>query len=120
MTELDSTSASDAPAVPGAPALSNSAPDAPDAPGLRVTVQDIRAARYCLAGVRPWFRRHGFDWQAFLAQGIEAAVLRATGDALIEPVLVAAAARTGAAMSAADPSSSAHRRSAPHRSEPHS
>ena len=60
---------------------------------LRVTVADVRAARYCLAGVRPWFRRHGLDWQDFLARGIDAAVLRATGDALVEPVIRAAELR---------------------------
>lgn len=53
----------------------------------RVTIQDLRDARYCLAGVRPWFRRHGLDWQDFLARGIEADQLRATGDALVEPVI---------------------------------
>ncbi|ACM03956.1 Hypothetical Protein RSKD131_4096 [Cereibacter sphaeroides KD131] len=53
----------------------------------RVTIQDLRDARYCLAGVRPWFRRHGLDWQDFLARGIEADRLRATGDALVEPVI---------------------------------
>ena len=63
---------------------------------LRVTVQDIRAARYCLAGVRPWFRRHGLDWPAFLAHGISAARLRATGDALVEPVIRAAEMRQAA------------------------
>ena len=59
----------------------------------RVTIQDLRAARYCLAGVRPWFRRHGLDWQAFLDSGIEAETLRATGDALVEPVITQAEAR---------------------------
>ena len=53
----------------------------------RVTIQDLRAARYCLAGVRPWFRRHGLDWQAFLDGGIDVETLRATGDALVEPVI---------------------------------
>ena len=59
----------------------------------RVTIQDIRAARYCLPGVRPWFRRHGLDWQAFLDTGIPAETLRATGDALVEPVIAQAKAR---------------------------
>lgn len=59
----------------------------------RVTIQDLRAARYCLAGVRPWFRRHGLDWQAFLDGGIKAETLRATGDALVEPVILQAEAR---------------------------
>ncbi len=53
----------------------------------RLTIQDLRDARYCLAGVRPWFRRHGLDWQDFLAHGIEVDRLRATGDALVEPVI---------------------------------
>lgn len=53
----------------------------------RVTIQDLRDARYCRAGVRPWFRRHGFAWSEFLAHGIEADRLRATGDALVEPVI---------------------------------
>ena len=64
----------------------------------RVTIQDIRAARYCLPGVRPWFRRHGLDWQAFLDDGIPAETLRATGDALVEPVIAQAKARETAAV----------------------
>jgi hypothetical protein len=67
----------------------------------RVTVQDIRAARYCLPGVRPWFRRHGLDWQAFLVAGIPAETLRATGDALVEPVIRMAEERAGLAQAAA-------------------
>mgnify|MGYP003613868772 CR=1 FL=1 len=59
----------------------------------RVTIQDLRAARYCLAGVRPWFRRHGLDWQVFLDGGIEAETLRGTGDALVEPVILQAEVR---------------------------
>jgi hypothetical protein len=59
----------------------------------RVTIQDLRAARYCLAGVRPWFRRHGLDWQAFLDSGIDVETLRATGDALVEPVILQAEVR---------------------------
>jgi hypothetical protein len=43
--------------------------------------------------VRPWFARHGLDWQAFFEQGISADKLRATGDALIEPVIRAAELR---------------------------
>jgi hypothetical protein len=54
---------------------------------MRVTIRDLRDARYCLAGVRPWFRRHGLEWGDFLAHGIEADCLRATGDALVEPVI---------------------------------
>jgi hypothetical protein len=68
----------------------------------RVTIQDLRDARYCLAGVRPWFRRHGLDWQAFLDSGIEADRLRTTGDALVEPVIRIAEMREGASEEARD------------------
>nr|WP_247651367.1 hypothetical protein [Roseovarius autotrophicus] len=53
----------------------------------------MRTARYCLAGARPWFRRQGFEWQAFLDHGISAERMRATGDALVGPVIAAAEAR---------------------------
>ncbi|PZQ97094.1 MAG: hypothetical protein DI533_16270 [Cereibacter sphaeroides] len=68
----------------------------------RVTIQDLRAARYCLAGVRPWFRRHGLDWQAFLDAGIEVETLRATGDALVVPVILQAEARAATMPEASD------------------
>ena len=67
----------------------------------RVAIQDIRAARYCLPGVRPWFRRHGLNWQAFLDSGIPAKTLRATGDALVEPVIRMAEERASLAQEAA-------------------
>jgi hypothetical protein len=60
----------------------------------RVTIQDLRDARYCLAGVRPWFHRHGLNWQDFLAHGIDADQLRATNDALVDPVIQIAVSRT--------------------------
>jgi len=71
-------------------------PDQTTPDPLRVTIQDLRAARYCLAGARPWFQRHGFNWQDFLDHGIAAERLRATNDALVEPVIRAAEARAAA------------------------
>jgi hypothetical protein len=77
-------------------------PSSPMPPCLtRVTIQDIRAARYCLPGVRPWFRRHGLDWQAFLNVGISAETLRTTDDALVEPVIRMAEERASLAQEAA-------------------
>ena len=61
---------------------------------IRVTIRDLRAARYCLAGVRPWFQRHGLNWQDFLKHGIDPERLRATDDALVEPVIQVAETRT--------------------------
>lgn len=59
----------------------------------RVTVTDLRAARYCFRGVRPWFVRHGLSWSEFVTEGLEAEVLLATGDALVRPVIQAAEER---------------------------
>ncbi len=59
----------------------------------RVWPKDIRAARLCFGGARPWFRRHGLDWQDFLANGITAERLEATGDALALRVIAIARAR---------------------------
>ena len=58
-----------------------------------VTVQDLRAARLCFQGSRPWLVRHGLSWQEFLANGIEAETLEATGDALALRVIARARAR---------------------------
>ncbi len=61
-----------------------------------VTLQDLRAARYCLAGARLFCRQHGLDWAGFLAHGVSAQALRATGDAQVEAVIAAAIARAAA------------------------
>jgi len=61
-----------------------------------VTLQDLRAARYCLAGARLFCRQHGLDWAGFLAHGVPAQALRATGDAQVETVIAAAMARAAA------------------------
>lgn len=50
---------------------------------MRITVNDVRAAGHC-TGVpaRRWFRNYGLDHRAFLRDGIAAADLLATGDAI--------------------------------------
>ena len=62
-------------------------------PKVIVTVQDLRAARLCFQGSRPWLARHGLSWQEFLANGIEAETLEATGDALALRVIAQARSR---------------------------
>jgi len=42
----------------------------------------IRELGYCNRGARAFFERHGLDWRAFLAAGIPASRLAATGDAM--------------------------------------
>lgn len=35
---------------------------------------------YCVPGARAWFNAHGLDWRRFVAEGVLASVLEATGD----------------------------------------
>lgn len=52
----------------------------------KVFIRHIRAIelpggkRLCAPGTRQWFRNHGFDWNDFLFNGIDADKLTATGD----------------------------------------
>lgn len=43
-------------------------------------MEHIRAAGLCARGARAWFARHGLDWSEFIARGIPAERLEATGD----------------------------------------
>lgn len=42
----------------------------------------MRELGYCNRGAREWFARHGLSWSEFVAQGVDAEKLRATGDAM--------------------------------------
>lgn len=37
---------------------------------------------YCASGARAWFAAHGLSWSDFVARGIPAATMAATGDPL--------------------------------------
>lgn len=57
---------------------------------ILVKMTHVRQAGMCSKGTREFFKRHSLDWQEFLKNGIEAAKLEATGDAMaIEVVRVA-------------------------------
>jgi hypothetical protein len=47
---------------------------------MMIHVQDCREVGYCMKSVRPWFERHGLDWQKFVREGITAERLLATED----------------------------------------
>ena len=49
---------------------------------VTVTMEHVRAARMCSRGARAFFERHGLDWQRFLAEGLPAEQIEATGDAI--------------------------------------
>lgn len=54
-----------------------------------VTVQHLHSvpdftgrAGFCARGARQWAVLHGFDWSAFVRDGVPASALVATGDAM--------------------------------------
>ena len=63
------------PAAPDLPTLSDITP-------VRVTIQDARELGFCVGGTRTFMERHGLDFKAFLRDGLDAADLLATGDAI--------------------------------------
>lgn len=60
---------------------------------VKVRMAHIRQAKMCSRGARDFFKRHGLDWNKFLNEGIDAAKLEATGDAMA--IEVAKVARYG-------------------------
>jgi hypothetical protein len=53
-------------------------------------MRHVRAARLCTRGARAWFKLYKFDYNDFLANGIPAGVLEATGDPLALRAVAAA------------------------------
>lgn len=47
-----------------------------------ITHAHARALGYCNRGGRQWLAQHGISWSQFVAEGIDAAQLTATGDPL--------------------------------------
>lgn len=43
-----------------------------------------RELGYCNRGLREWFAREGLDWPAFVRNGLDAEILRATHNAMAE------------------------------------
>jgi hypothetical protein len=56
-------------------------------------MEHVRAARMCSRGARAFFERHGLDWQRFLAEGLPAEQIEATGDAMALKVVEVARGR---------------------------
>jgi hypothetical protein len=60
-----------------------------------ITMRDLRAASICGRGAKLFFERHSLDWRAFVKNGISAADLEKTGDAMALRVVEVANARRG-------------------------
>lgn len=54
---------------------------------VRVYMRHIRQAKLCSPGTRAWFNKYGFNWSAFLSDGIEAERLLETGDPFAKRVV---------------------------------
>lgn len=62
---------------------------------VKVTMRHVRQAAMCSRGARAFFQRHGLDWNTFLRAGLDAKVIRATGDAMATRVAELAEAEHG-------------------------
>ncbi|WP_445346253.1 hypothetical protein [Acinetobacter bohemicus] len=52
-------------------------------------MSDIRKAKMCARGSRAFFLSQGWDWQDFLANGIDLEVVKALEDAMAQQVVEA-------------------------------
>jgi hypothetical protein len=59
-------------------------------------MEDARRVGYCVKGQRRWAQCHGLDFVAYLTDGIDSEVLRATGDAFALKILARLEAEAGA------------------------
>lgn len=55
--------------------------------GITITMKDMRAVKYCAAGVRRFFHSHNLPWREFLKNGIDESELLKTGDPMAEKVV---------------------------------
>ena len=65
---------------------------------MKVRVNDLRlvpGGAYCHRGARAFAQRHNLDWQDFVKNGIDAEVLRQTGDAMAVRIVEAVEQRDG-------------------------
>lgn len=54
---------------------------------MTIVMDDITKAGICASGARRWFHAHGLDFRDFMANGIDAEALLATGDAYARQVV---------------------------------
>ncbi|MBB5985943.1 hypothetical protein [Sphingobium lignivorans] len=52
-----------------------------------IRIEDVRRTGFCVRGARDWANQNGIDFNRFLRDGIDAAELEATGDAMASRVI---------------------------------
>ena len=49
---------------------------------MKIYMSDLRKAKMCARGSRAFFLSQGWDWQDFLANGIDLEIVKSTGDVM--------------------------------------
>ena len=62
-----------------------------------VTVQDLRALKYCVPGSRQFCERYGLDWKRLVREGLQAEELAHIDDAMVSRLIEQARKREGVA-----------------------
>ncbi len=54
---------------------------------MKIYMSDIRKAKMCARGSRAFFLSQGWDWQNFLANGIDLEIVEKSNDAMAQQVV---------------------------------
>ena len=54
---------------------------------MKIYMSDLRKARMCARGSRAFFLSQGWDWTAFLENGIDIEIVEQTNDAMAQQVV---------------------------------
>ena len=54
---------------------------------MRIYMSDLRKAKMCARGSRAFFLSQGWDWTAFLENGIDIEIVEQTNDAMAQQVV---------------------------------
>ena len=53
---------------------------------MKIYMSDLRKAKMCARGSRAFFLSQGWDWQEFLANGIDLEIVEKSNDAMAQQV----------------------------------
>lgn len=54
---------------------------------MRITHADMMACKFCNRGARQFCERYGFNWQSFVAHGVEVSEVEHIDDAMLKQVI---------------------------------
>lgn len=63
---------------------------------IRISIDDVRAAGFCVRGLRRWFEARGLDFQKFLEEGAPVSAAIRLNDAYADAVVKLCLERKGA------------------------